>query len=247
MGLREKTTYIVDGNCQIKDLFAPIVLHQGVTTPVTISGDFKSVGTVPSILYFGIVCYRADGSEIFAHDNIRIEEARLVKQFTAQQILLDEAPKTWFDNTSCGYRRALGFYLSGNTNNTPDYVAYDSSAEQTAEAGAFAMNGDILSLNVPIPSAILSCIVPGQTIVMNHCSSSTYHYGAAYNATLSNEYKTYTATFQMDAFNDAANKYRKDTAKVGLVILANFQQNANAVMHMRNIKLFTEATMNPKY
>jgi len=210
--------------------------------PITLSAEFKAVGTVPSTLYFGMAHYKKDGSIIPAHENFRIEEPVTIKSIindTAQYkgFVIDKKPGAWYANSSIGYHRALGIYLDGNIDKPADFVLFQCTYDTGPTVGAFFMDNDgQVNLNMSFPDNISAAIVPGVSKLMNHLSSGTYHYCAAsgVDVPLDGEWHRYTATLVGEGWNSPAGKHRIGAVEAGMVIGANYRQKSDAVLQMRN-------------
>lgn len=187
----------------------------GVTN--TLSGRFRSTGTVLSKLHFGVVCYRGDGTQIKSHHNFRMPESlTILKVLTDENnrtvlVLSGPIPSTWFDNASIGYYRAIGVYLEGNTTHTPDFVHYFHELDNAITSGAYQIQApDRLVLNKPLSDEQLSLVQQhvNRAVVMNHYASSTFHYGAACSVSVPREWTTYSTTYEGESFNDVTGKLR---------------------------------------
>lgn len=212
---------------------------------ITLMGDFISRGREESKVYFGIVCYRKDGTEIQSFHNLRKEEPYCIKEVSNDNGLtvfkLSGTPISWFGNESLGYYRALGIYLDGDVTHEPDYVHYFHDRDADINSGSYQLHGDSVTLNKQLPDHILALVNQNisTVVIMNHHAGGTYHYGAAANKAIpKDKWETLSTKYQGEAFNDLPGKLRKGTDSIEILILAHYGQGEEkAVLEMRNPSL----------
>ena len=80
------------------------------------------------------------------------------------------------------------------------------------------------------------------TRVMNHYSSSTYDYSAACSAEVNNQWTEFKAIYNgfSEGYGDIKGKFRPGTKEISPLILANYQQDENAVLEIKNIELIVK-------
>ena len=97
-------------------------------------------------------------------------------------------------------------------------------------------------LNAPIPQEIYDKIKPFTTRVMNHYSSGTYDYSAASYAEVNNQWTEFKAIYNgfSEGYGDIKGKFRPGTKEISPLILANYQQDENAILEIKNIELIVK-------
>ncbi len=241
----QETTFTSTGSEQIIWKSSRLKNHPGTT--FSLSGAFKSIGTIESRIFFGVVCYREDGTQIQAHDSFRrLESVTIVSviEEDGRTILVpsDPIPPTWSHNDSLSYQRALGFYLDNNIDHVPDIMHYFGDREQTVDSGAYHIDSSSrIVLNKPLSDVDLARVKEhlknNKVTVMNHYSASTYHYGGASNVSVPREWTTYSTTYSGEGFNDVKGKLRMGTDSIEVLILANYSQGTQAILQFKDLQL----------
>ena len=204
-------------------------------TTIELKGEFRSIGKEKSRIYFGLHCFKEDGTDIFAYEVYRTNESLLIKSYDSNEkkLILEKKPETWNnydDSYSEKNRKLIGIYFDGNINHLPDYLI------QTPAYHSFTDNNIIL--NKEIPNDILNKIIPSTTRVMNHYDSSNYDYSAACGAYVPESWTEYKATYHgFSEYGDLPGKFRLGTKKVSPFILPNNGQNNYAILEVRNIEV----------
>ena len=149
-------------------------------------------------------------------------------------ITLEKKPETWNNSTETddeNYYKLIGIYFDGNIDRLPDYLI-KSPAYKTYE------NNNII-LNKEIPQEIYDKIVPFKTRVMNHYCSMTYDYSAACNDCVGEQWTEFKAVYNgfSNGYGDIKGNYRLGTKQISPFILANYHQNNDAVLEIRNVEL----------
>ena len=77
---------------------------------------------------------------------------------------------------------------------------------------------------------------------MNHYANSAYDYSAAYDAEVDNQWSKFEATYNgfSEGFGDKEGKFRLGTKTISPIILANYRQDSNAVLEIKNIKIIVK-------
>ena len=77
---------------------------------------------------------------------------------------------------------------------------------------------------------------------MNHYHSGTYDYSAPCNVCVPEYWTEYRAEYNgfSDGYGDIKGKFRKETKKVSPFILANYSQNNDAVLEIKNIEIIVK-------
>ena len=205
-------------------------------TIVELKGEFHSVGKTNSIIYFGLHCFREDGKDILCEDINRKKESLLITSVNTDMkgITLEKKPETWNNSTETNdenYYKLIGIYFDGNIDRLPDYLI-KSPAYKTYE------NNNII-LNEEIPQEIYDKIIPFKTRVMNHYYSGTFDYSAACNACVGEQWTEFKAVYNgfSNGYGDIKGNFRLGTKQISPFILANYHQNNDAVLEIRNIEL----------
>ena len=223
----------VIGNKQL-DFKQKFPIYENST--VELSGEFRSIGKTNSIIYFGLHCLRENGKDIFSEDVYRTKESLLIisKNTDMKSLTLEKKPETWY-NTTEEYdqknRKLIGIYYDGNINRLPDYLI-SSPAYKTFEKNEIVLNKEI-------PKEIFDKIEPYKTRVMNHYSNSTYDYSAASNIELNFQWTKFSATYNgfSQGYGDIKGKFRPCTKEISPFIRANYGQNEDAILEIKNIEL----------
>ena len=135
--------------------------------------------------------------------------------------------------------RIIGIYFDGNIDRLPDYLinypAYDTYADNN------------IILNKVLPKEIYDKIVPFRTRAMNHYSSSYYDYSAACYAKVDRQWTKFEAIYNgySIGYGDIKGKFRLGTKKVSPFVLANYEQNEDSILEIRNIEIIS--TNKPKF
>ncbi len=204
-------------------------------TKIDLKGEFRSIGTEKSKIYFGLHCYKEDGTEIIGEDVYRTNESRTIESYdsNSKTLILDKKPETW-DNydysISLQQRKCIGFYFDGKIDHLPDYFidtpAYDKYVDNN------------IVLKKEIPSNLLDKIIPSITKVMNHYHSNTRDYSAACDNTVPETWTEFKATYEgFSEIGDIKGKFRLGTKKVSPFVYPNYHQNNNAVLEIRNVEI----------
>ena len=150
-------------------------------TTIELKGEFRTSGKQKSIIYFGLHCFKEDGTEILDTDVNRTKESLLItsKSSDGKSFSLEKQPETQNksnDSYSQQVYKGIGIYFNGDINRLPDYFinspAYDKYFDNN------------IILNKEIPKEINDKIIPFKTKVMNHYHSGTYDYSAACNVSV---------------------------------------------------------------
>jgi len=205
-------------------------------TIVELSGEFRSIGKGNSVLFFGLHCFGENGKDILSEDVYRTKESLLIisKNTDMKSLTLEKKPQTWH-NTTEEYdqknRKLIGIYYDGNINSLPDYLIRSPAYE------TFYCNEIVL--NKEIPKEIYDKIEPYKTRVMNHYSSSTFDYSAASGIKVDCQWTKFSATYNgfSEGYGDINGKFRPSTKQISPLILANYQQNKDYIMEIKNIEL----------
>ena len=208
-------------------------------TTIELKGLFRSAGNQKSKMYFGLHCYKEDGTDIVAQYVYRKDESLLItsKSTDGKSFTLEKKPETW-NNSNDSYSeknyKVIGIYFDGNINRLPDYLintpAYDKYIDNN------------IVLNKEIPKEINDKIIPFKTRVMNHYDSSTYDYSAACYVEVPEKWTKYKAVYNgfSKGYGDIIGKFRLGTKKVSPLILPNYQQNNDAILEIRNVEIIVK-------
>ena len=147
---------------------------------------------------------------------------------------MEKKPQTWY-NTTESYdqknRKLIGIYYDGNINHLPDYLIRSPAYE--------TFNNNEIVLNKEIPKEIFDRIQPYKIRVMNHYSSSTYDYSAACEIEVNFQWTRFSAIYNgfSEGYGDIKGKFRPSTKEISPFILANYNQDADAIIEIKNIEL----------
>jgi len=128
---------------------------------IELKGEFRSAGKTKSKIYFGLKCFKEDGTEISREDINRVDEPILITSINTdnKSLFLHKKPEKWNnqnDSYSERYSKLIGFYFDGNINHVPDYSLKYKNYEN-----------NLIHLISEIPKEILDKIIPYQSKVMN--------------------------------------------------------------------------------
>ena len=206
----------------------------------TLRAKFKAIGKEKSKLYFGIACYDESEKLIPAQEVYRKPSSCTVLAFTENTLKTDTQPKDWASGAVKGTSKWLGFYFDGDTKRLPDYVWVKDEKEQdnANESGIYSVfDEDALKLNMPLPDVVVAKIQKGVTKICNHFKGNTYNYSAASTTEVPDEWTEYSAVIQGEGWNDDKSKFRVNTKSIAVVILANFEQQKEAKLLMKELEL----------
>lgn len=201
-------------------------------TIIELKGDFRSAGKIKSIIYFGLKCFKENGTEIERVDINRINEHILIASLKSNnEILLHKTPEKWNnkdDSYSETYSKFIGFYFDGNVNHLPDLLLKYKNYEN-----------NLVHLYSTIPEEISKKIIPYVTRVMNHNvgNGSFYDYSAACGEEVPEQWTEYKAIYKgfSNGYGDIKGKFRLGTRIVSPFVICNYGQNQDAVLEIRNV------------
>lgn len=194
-----------------------------------LTGQFRSMGASgDSKLYYGLAQYDENYTMITPWMANRRGNDGVITAVSATEITVADPLSGWCADGSgwCGnwHQRSLGFYYDGDSQRLPDHVqmttnrAYGSGLYVTAADGA-----TVITLNEPLPQAVVDAIVPGVTVVKNHYSGGTYLYAAAAGDMVPDLWTEYTAdNISGEGFSPNRQTFRFGTRYVRVILLANF-------------------------
>ena len=208
-------------------------------TTVELRAEFQSIGKINSKIYFGLHCFTEEGTEILCQHIFRTKESLLItsKNNDMTNFTLEKKPETW-NNSIQTYdeknNKLIGLYFDGNIDRLPDYLI-QSPAYKTYE------DNNIL-LNKAIPKEIYDKIIPFKTRIMNHYDSNTYDYSAACNASVDKQWTKFEAIYNgfSNGYGDIKGKFRLGTKVISPFILANYAQDSDAILEIKNIEIIVK-------
>lgn len=199
-----------------------------------LEGEFKSIGGVQSMMYFGIIPYDSNKNYIWPYQVLRTANEVTVSSFNSSQIVTSPAPSGWYNSGSQAHQRTLGFYYDGNTNKAPDYVIYNGTS------GAYASyTGSTITLTAALPSQVSNNIVLGTTKIMNHMSGASYLYFGGSNVTIPTNWTEFTGTItgEHSMGTEVGWKFRNGTRYASVMILVNYNPaSTDETMLFKNLK-----------
>ena len=203
---------------------------------VELRAEFRSIGNAKSKICFGLDCFKEDGTTITSLETFRMNESLLIisKNSDMMGFTLEKKPETWTNSTDTyyeSYRKIIGIYFDGNINHLPDYLIKSPAYKTYKDKNIF--------LNEPIPKEIYDKIVCFKTKVMNHYANSTYDYSAANNIEVDTQWTKFEATYNgfSNGYGDIKGKFRLGTKTISPIIIANYRQDSNAVLEIKNIEI----------
>ena len=205
-------------------------------TIIELKGEFRSTGKIKSKIYFGLICFKENGEEISSPQIHREDESLLITSINTDGkcFTMNKKPEKWNnsnDNYSIKYRKHLGIYFDGNIKHLPDYIIEGQAYNNYQD--------NIINLNKEIPKDILDRIIPFETRVMNHYSSSTYDYSAANGNEVPENWTVFSAEYNgfSEGYGDIKGKFRPETKSISPHVLCNYQQNEDAVLEIKNVEI----------
>ena len=203
---------------------------------VELKAEFCSIGNINSKIFFGLNCFKEDGTSITSLETFRMNESLLIisKNNDMMGFTLEKKPETWCNSTDTNselYGKIIGIYFDGNINRLPDYLIKSPAYKTYEDKNIF--------LNEPIPKEIYDKIICFKTKVMNHYANSTYDYSAAYNVEVDKQWSKFEATYNgfSNGYGDIKGKFRLGTKNISPIILANYRQDSNAVLEIKNVEI----------
>ena len=205
-------------------------------TIIELKGEFRSAGKEKSKIYFGLQCFRGNGSEIKAYDINRVNEPLIISSINTdyKSFSIIKKPENWnnsgedntYDNRNKKY---LGFYFDGNTNHLADYIMISPAYKPYTDNKIY--------LNNEIPKKIIEKIVPYKTVVMNQQDGMTWDYSAACGVEVPEKWTKYEAEYNgfNEGYGDIAGKFRLETNSVSPFI--NCIQKKEDVLEVRNVEI----------
>ena len=203
---------------------------------IELRAEFRSIGNIKSKLFFGLDCFKENGTTITSGEIFRTNESLLIisKNSDMMGFTLEKKPETWCNSTdtySESYRKKIGFYFDGNINRLPDYLINSPAYKTYEDKNIF--------VNKAIPKEIYDKIICFKTKVMSHYDNSTYDYSAADNVEVDKQWSKFEATYNgfSNGYGDIKGKFRLETKTISPIIIANYQQDSNAVLEIKNIEI----------
>ena len=210
---------------------------------IELRGEFRSAGKTKSLIYFGLKCFRENGTGIEREDINRINEPLLITSINTdnKSLFIHKKPEQWNnknDSHSETYSKLIGFYFDGNINHLPDcllrYNNYDNN---------------LIYLKQEIPKEISDKIIPYQTKIMNHNAGNfnSYDYSAACGVYVPEQWTEYKAIYEgfSCGYGDVKGKFRLGTKIVAPFVICNYKQSEDAILEIRNIEMIEK--FKPKF
>ncbi len=206
-------------------------------THYRLSGRFKSIGTTPSKIYFGVTTFRSDGAHIESWEGTRTGFPAMIDSVTPTTINTRTDLIGWYTGSVSSYYKAIGFYFNGDTNRLPDYVLTNWGTGAIAnEAGVYSTaTGRAVILNIPVPASVQAQITPN-TRIYNHYAGGTYVYTAAGNDTVSTTWQEFSGSISGFDMQNSINRFRVGTDNIGFLILANYSQDNTAILLVDDLR-----------
>lgn len=213
----------------VNDLGEKIPIYPN--TKVELKGTFRSTGKNLSCLYFGLHCYKKDGTEILSEQVLRVNEPLLITSLSSdsKSFTVHETPKNWFmKKETQAYQRVLGFYYDGNTNRLPDYTTARGSYESICDKS--------IELVSPLPKEVTEKIEIYKTVVMNHFAGGTYDYSVCPGSYVPKEWTTYQKDYFGESFEQNIGKFRPETKYIKPFMLINYNQSDDEILEMKDFE-----------
>ena len=88
---------------------------------IELKGEFRSAGQIKSRIYFGLKCFKEDGTEISREDINSVDEPLLITSINTdnKSLFLHKKPEKWNNQNNSyseTYSKLIGFYFDGNIN-----------------------------------------------------------------------------------------------------------------------------------
>ena len=219
-----------------KNLFFKQRYPVNLNSIVELRAEFRSIGNTKSKIYFGLNCFKEDGNSIKAFETFRKNEPLLIisKNIDMLGFTLEKKPDTWNNSTdtySESNLKYIGIYFDGNINCLPDYIIKTPAYKTYEDRNIF--------LNEAIPKEIFDKMICYKTKVMNHYDSNTYDYSAASNNEVDNQWTKFEAAYNgfIEGYREIKGEFRLGTKTISPIILANYGQDSNAILEIKNIEI----------
>lgn len=214
-------------------------------TIIELKGKFRSTGSIQSIIYFGLKCYKENGEGIEREYINRREESYLITSINTdgKSFTVHKKPNWNNENGSydLSYSKCLGFYYDGKIDHLPDYLMLSPAYKTFEDNNIF--------LNKEIPKDIIDKIIPYTTKVMNHNAGngSSYDYSAACGAKVPEKWTEYKAIYKgfSKGYGDETGKFRLGTKFVSPFVICNYLQNEDSILEMKDIEIIIKD--NPEF
>ena len=210
-----------------------------------ISGELKSIGQTPSLVYLGLMPLDEDLEFIQPWHVLRqgnpTRIASIGEGLGGQiEIQTTEELSGWNAATVPGYHRMIGFYLDGDTTKRPDYIHTGIITALTSpQVGAYSsLSGNTIVLNGALPEGFMEELLQSpEAVILNHFSGGTYIYTAAAAVSVGTEWTRFEGLITDEQFNNTNNQFRPDTKWAKISLLANYQQDESAQLQFTNLRL----------
>jgi hypothetical protein len=191
----------------------------------TLKGKFKSTGSLPSLLYFGLSPYDINKNSITDYMVVRTGNDARISSATATNIITANGVSGWTQPS----HKKLGFYFDGDTSHLPDYVHIPGYSN--------VVDGDTnIVVTGFLPIEVLNRIDPGVTVVKNHHDNSTHLYVASAGANVPvGSFTNFSGTITGEGFGNDPNMFRLGTKYVKILILPNYQQDSSYSLEFDDI------------
>ena len=203
-----------------------------------ISGQFRSTGSIPSLIFIGLSCYNEEKQLIPTHSFRHIEktETKLVRPCTStDKVIVVEDASNWKSNTSC----CIAFNIddSGQYGDIPNFetssfgIGKIVGSDHLWEIHLLREIGKKYSTNTKIREHIS---VGGYLHLREHISEEEYlYYGGRIGAIVPNAWTKYTSTIGIHGYQG----FYPKTKYMKIFILGNYGQNSASVLDFKDIEL----------
>lgn len=218
-GVIDNSSYIVSKN------FIPVEPGK----KYTLSGTFKSLGTKPSRVYYGFICYCKDKKTVeTTHSNVVPDSAATLAAECnkGDKKIVIKANKAWKPNY------AAAFNAKDDFSDLPNREIVYKTVKITPQGE----NGETMEVELSAP---LTKSYPAGTPVRAHSPAyGTFIYTAICGSLVPAEWKTYTGTASIAEPGKMSYKLlRPGTAFVKIIILPNYGKKGDEKMVFTDLNL----------
>jgi len=208
-----------------RSFFSPEFIPVGPDSSFELSGEFRSVGTTPSIVYFGVDCYDSSRRSILtcSFSYYPGTETKLINPCTSTDtaMIVEDASRWKPSQNGC-----IAFDIDDSGRDLPNYntsnfgiTAVRQIAERQWEVQLSGQIGKTYLAN---------------TKIREHFSAGGFVYCCIPGGAIPSEWTTYTGTVSSGG---SGCRFYPFTKYIRIVILGNYHQPSSAVLQFRNVRL----------
>jgi len=206
-------------------LFGPDFIPVGPDSSFELSGEFISVGTTPSTVYFGVDCCDKDKRSIptCSFSYYPGTETKLINPCTSTDtaIIVEDASRWKPNRNGC-----IAFDIDDSGRDLPNYNTSSFGITAVRQLGERRWEIQL--------SGQIGKTYPADTKIREHLSTGGYVYCGIHGLTIPSDWTRYTG---MVSSSSGGCRLYPFTKYIRIVILGNYHQSQSSILQFRNIRL----------